>query len=80
MLTIRLSRYGKKNAPFFKIMAADSRASATKKYLEKVGYYKPDAEKPSWELNKDRFDFWVAKGATVSPRVISLVKKFTKKA
>ena len=80
MLTIRLSRYGKKNAPFFKIMAADSRAAATKKYVEKVGYYKPDADKPAWELNKERFDFWVSKGAIVSPRVSSLVKKFQKKA
>ena len=44
---VRLSRGGTTNAPFYNIVAADSRAPRDGKFLEKLGYYNP-------KVNKDK--------------------------
>ena len=38
---IRLARFGCKNKPFYRVMAADSRSPRDGKHLEVLGYYNP---------------------------------------
>lgn len=43
MVTIRLARHGAKKRPFYQIVVADSRNSATGRFIEKVGFFNPTA-------------------------------------
>lgn len=76
MVTIRLARHGAKKRPFYQIVVADSRNSATGRFIEKVGFYNPTArgQEEGLRLDLDRVDHWVGLGASVSDRVSKLVK------
>ncbi|THG03277.1 hypothetical protein TEA_028374 [Camellia sinensis var. sinensis] len=41
VVRIRLSRFGCKNKPFYRVMAADNRSPRDGKHLEVLGYYNP---------------------------------------
>ena len=67
MVTIRLSRYGRKKAPFYRVVAVDSSKKATGKYLEMVGTWNP--VKKDLKLEKEKIQNWIKKGATLSATV-----------
>jgi small subunit ribosomal protein S16 len=70
---IRLSRIGKKNAPFFRIVAIDSRKKRDGACLEDLGTY--DALKATLvTYHEDRLNYWVSQGAQVSDSVKKLQK------
>ena len=60
---IRLARHGKKAAPFYHIVAADSRAPRDGKFIEKLGTYNPITNPATIELNFERALDWLMKGA-----------------
>jgi small subunit ribosomal protein S16 len=79
---VRLSRGGTTNAPFYSIVAADSRAPRDGKFIEKLGYYNPKVSKEKeTELNKrvsfneERVKYWVSVGAEISETVAKLLVK-----
>ncbi len=78
MVTIRLTRRGGKNAPFYHVMVTDSRKRQGGPALEQVGYFNPVAKgkERRLELNLARIDHWVATGAQTSDRVAELVSKY----
>jgi small subunit ribosomal protein S16 len=82
MVTIRLTRRGARNQPFYHIVVTDSRKRQGGKSLEMVGFFNPSARKNDTKLRLDlpRIDFWVGKGAQPSERVGALVKAFRKQA
>ncbi len=72
MLVIRLSRFGKKNQPFFKIVVNDSRRSAKAgRFIEKVGILNP--LKKIRQLDKERIKYWLSVGAKPSDTVHNLL-------
>ncbi len=72
MLTIRLTRKGKKNQPFFRVVLVDKRKSSKSgRALEDLGYKNPLTKKIS--LKKDRILYWISKGAEPSPSVHNLL-------
>lgn len=77
MLSIRLSRGGRVHRPVYTIVAADSRNSATGKFLEKLGQYEPqnDEGKTLLDVKAERIGYWVSKGAQMSDTVKSLLKR-----
>lgn len=77
MVSIRLSRGGAKKRPFYHIVVTDSRNRRDGRYLERLGYFNPVATGGETELNinLERADFWISKGARPSDRVASLIKK-----
>ncbi len=77
MVTIRLSRGGSKKRPFYHLTVADSRNSRDGRFIERVGFFNPLASGQSERLRVDqeRFDHWVAQGATPSDRVAKLLKE-----
>ena len=82
MVVIRLARGGAHKRPFYNMVVADSRRTATGKFIERVGFYDPKAPEGRENLRvaMDRLTFWQGKGAQLSPTVARLVKQFGKKA
>ena len=72
MLTIRLTRIGKKNQPSFRVVVVDKRRSASAgKSLEILGTKNPHTKKVT--LDKERINYWISKGAQPSPSVFNLL-------
>ena len=68
MLTIRLSRKGKKNQPFFRVVLVDKRRSSTGgRSVEDLGYVDPLKKRKS--LKKERILYWISKGAKPSATI-----------
>ncbi|MFN7835930.1 MAG: 30S ribosomal protein S16 [Burkholderiaceae bacterium] len=82
MVVIRLSRGGKKNRPFFNLIATDSRNRRDGRFIERVGFYNPvaGAGEEGLRIALDRLNYWVGVGAQLSPTVVRLVRDFSKKA
>lgn len=72
-VTIRFSRIGKKNRPYWRIVAVDSQKKRDGACLENLGTYDPVTHKII-QFQKDRLQEWVTKGATCSPAVIKVIK------
>ena len=68
---IRLSRIGKKNAPFYRIVAIDSRKKRDGKYIEDLGTYNPLTGEII-QFHQERVDEWIKKGAIASETVVRL--------
>lgn len=60
---IRLQRFGKKGAPFYHVVVADSRAPRDGKFIERLGSYNPNTNPATIDLNFDKALDWVQKGA-----------------
>lgn len=82
MVTIRLTRRGGKNAPFYHVVVSDSRKRQGGPVLEQVGYFNPSprGQERKLELDLGRIDHWTATGAQMSDRVKALVTTYRKQA
>ena len=76
MVKIRLARAGAKKRPFYHLVATESRSSRDGKFIERLGYYNPNAKGGEQKLVVDtsRVDYWKGQGAQISERVAYLVK------
>ena len=72
---IRMRRMGKKNRPYFRIVAADVRSPRDGRFLEIVGTYDPLKEGKNYSLKKERVLYWLGVGAMVSEAVAPMLKK-----
>jgi small subunit ribosomal protein S16 len=77
---IRLKRVGAKNAPYFRIVVADSRSPRDGKCLEEIGTYQPLMADNNFTLKLDRAQYWLSRGAQPSETVASLIKKAARSA
>jgi small subunit ribosomal protein S16 len=82
MVTIRLTRRGAKKQPFYHVVVTDSRQRQGGLALEQVGYFNPipAGKQRALELNIERIEYWLSKGAKPSERVADLVKRHKKQA
>lgn len=80
MVTIRLSRGGSKKNPFYHLDVKDSRRSRDGRYIERLGFFNPNARgaEERLRIDLDRVDHWVGVGAGTSERVAKLVKEARK--
>lgn len=70
---IRLSKLGKKNRPYWRIVALEERSKRDGSFLEDLGTY--DSFKHQViQIHLDRIQDWVAKGALCSPTVARIIK------
>ncbi len=81
-VVLRLSRAGTHKAPFYHVVATDSRKPRDGKYLEDVGTYDPTRKPALIELKAERIQHWLSEGARPSQTVAMLIKraKLTKPA
>lgn len=77
MVKIRLSRIGKKKAPFYRIIAVDSRKKRDGAYLENLGTY-DTLNSVLVQFDEERFSYWVEQGAKPSDSVKKIVKLYKK--
>lgn len=77
-LAMRLSRGGRKNRPFYRIVVADKRMPRDGRYIERLGTYNPLLAKDDENrvsLNEDRIKHWLKEGAQPSYRVAVFLGK-----
>jgi len=75
MVKIRLRRMGSRNHPFYRVVVSDSRRVPTSAALEEIGHYDPRKTPAAIEIDRERYDHWVGRGAQVSDTVKNLAKK-----
>ena len=75
MVAIRLRRAGSKKRPFFRVVVTDSRAARDSSFVEILGHYNPRSRPAVVQVNKERLDHWVGKGAQLSDTVRTLLKR-----
>jgi small subunit ribosomal protein S16 len=78
MVSLRLTRKGSKDRPYYKIVAVDSRKRRDSSYIEQIGTYDPMQEGVNYSLDLARAVAWISKGAQASVTVNSLIKKARK--
>jgi small subunit ribosomal protein S16 len=82
MVSIRLSRGGAKNRPFYHVVVTDSRNSRDGRYIERLGFFNPLARgnEQRLVLDAERIQYWQSNGAQPSDRVARLIKDAAKAA
>lgn len=70
---IRLARHGAKKAPYYRVVIADGRARRDGRFIEIVGRYNPRTEPSTVELDVEKVDAWIAKGAQPTEAVAKLL-------
>ena len=78
MVKIRLQRQGKKKAPFYHIVVADSRSPRDGKIIEQIGTYDPMKEPAAIVLNNEKVEKWIKNGAKPTETVRKLIEKASK--
>lgn len=73
MLMIRLARRGKKNQPFFRLLVSEKGRDLYGTALEEVGTYNPISKTKEISLKAERIQYWISKGAQMSPTVRNLL-------
>ena len=72
---IRLRRMGKKKAPFYRVVVADSRYPRDGRFIEEIGYYNPITEPAEIKIDAEKAKKWIANGAQPTDTVKSLLKR-----
>ena len=75
---IRLWWMGKKKAPFYHIVVADSKSPRDGRIIEQIGTYDPMTAPATIVLDKAKAEEWVKKGAQPTDTVKSLIAKIEK--
>lgn len=75
MITIRLKKTGTKSRKQWRIVVLDSRMPRNGRLIEEIGFYNPLVEPPVIQVNQERYQAWVKKGARASEAVHALLKK-----
>jgi small subunit ribosomal protein S16 len=78
MLAIRLRRTGSKKRPFFRVVVTDSAAARESSFVEVLGHYNPRTTPETLEVDRERLDYWLKKGAQPSDTVRTLVARLPK--
>ena len=71
---IRLRRIGKKKAPIYRVIVADSRAPRDGRFIEEIGSYDPNVEPAKVVINEELAKKWLSNGAQPTETVGRLFK------
>ena len=71
---IRLRRMGARNAPFYRVIVADSRSPRDGRFIEEIGYYDPKSNPSVVKIDGEKAKDWIAKGAQPTDTVKRLLK------
>lgn len=73
LLAIRLKRMGRKHRPYYRLVVSDSRNRPGGRSVDEVGTYDPLPDPSDLNLNLERVDYWLARGARPSAQVAKLI-------
>ncbi|MBQ2733235.1 MAG: 30S ribosomal protein S16 [Clostridia bacterium] len=72
---IRLTRIGKKKAPSYRVIVADSRSPRDGRFIEEIGYFDPLTTPETVKIDADKAKTWIKNGAQPTDTVRALLKK-----
>ena len=75
MVKLRSQRFGKTKAPFYRIVATDSRNPRDGRFIEIVGTYNPLTTPATVKFDEEKVLKWLANGAKPTDTVKSLLSK-----
>lgn len=71
---IRLRRMGKKKAPYYRVVVADSRSPRDGRFIEEIGTYDPTKDPSVFNINEEAAKKWLSSGAQPTETVGKLFK------
>jgi len=74
MVKIRLRRLGKKKAPVYRIVVADSRTARNGQCIAEIGTYDPNTEPATVKVDAEEAKKWIGNGAQATEIVAKLFK------
>jgi small subunit ribosomal protein S16 len=75
MVMIRLTRVGAKKRPFFRVVVCEGRTARDGSFVESLGFYNPRTSPETLNIDFDRLNYWLGKGATPSDTLRTLVER-----
>lgn len=63
MVKIRFARFGRKNVPYYRLVAVQAKTKRNGVVIEELGTYDPKLEKDKLVIKKDRVEYWLSVGA-----------------
>lgn len=76
MLKIKLARFGKKKQPHYRIVINEARDKRDGQYVEMIGSYAPTLSPKILEIDLEKYEAWLKKGAQPTDTVSALVTRF----
>jgi small subunit ribosomal protein S16 len=71
---IRLARFGKKKRPFYRVIVTEKTRPRNGRFVEIIGTYDPLKKPAKIELDRERAQYWISKGAQPSDTVRSFLR------
>jgi small subunit ribosomal protein S16 len=69
-----MTRVGSKKKPFFRLVVTEARSKRESSYVETLGTYNPRVKPAKVEIDKERIQHWISKGARPSDSVRTLLE------
>jgi small subunit ribosomal protein S16 len=74
-LKIRLSRFGAKKQPTYRVVVAEERSKRDGRIVEKIGHYDPRTDPPTVVMNEERTKYWLGVGARPTDALGPILKR-----
>lgn len=71
---IRLKRMGKIREAHYRVVVVDSRKKRDGRVIEEIGYYNPNTDPSTIDINSERAQYWIGVGAQPSEAVLAQLK------
>jgi small subunit ribosomal protein S16 len=71
---VRLTRVGSKKNPIWRVVVADGRSPRDGRSIETIGHYNPQTQPSRIEIDRDRLQYWLDRGAQPSNTVKKLIR------
>lgn len=72
-VVIRLSKTGKRGEGRYRVVVTEKRYRRDGKPIETLGWYEKREKSANKKISKDRYDYWISKGAKPSPTVEKII-------
>jgi small subunit ribosomal protein S16 len=79
-LKIRLTKVGSVHQPLYRVVVAEARSRRDGAAVENLGTYTPKAKGSPVNINLERVDYWLSKGATPTDTMHAMIKKVRRAA
>ena len=73
-VSMRLTRVGGRNDPVWRVVVADRRSPRDGRVIETIGRYNPQTDPSAIDIDSERAQLWLSRGAEPSAAVRKLLK------
>ncbi len=79
-LKIRLTKVGSVHQPLYRVVVAEARSRRDGAAVENLGTYRPGSKGNPININLERVDYWLSKGARPTDTMHAMIKKARRSA